>query len=453
MGTRARLREARTITPGRARDTVVRCGSTDVMYVQRYVSVAFFFARGVDAERLADGLRRALDLVPVFGGRLRAGGDGPEIVCSDAGVPMTVLDVDASLDDAVREATDPEWGLIDRVDVLGEPLELRPLLTVRVCRLADGATALGCSWNHAVGDMGSFMQFVRVWSALVEGTTPPEVLTVEDREGHLDGVLPQDDSGQPICRPPGRDESSGQGHRMPPVREDNGTVQIHFGDDEVRRMREAFGSGPSGRLSSNDVLCAHLVTAFRDMQADPVPWNLSVPVDLRPRLGVPAGLLGNLVQSMFLPCPPTGTAEVLAAGIRSGLDDFMRSHLCMRSDRAFVGPVGRSRLHRCAPVVFDPAHRTFIMTNWTRSGVYDVAFDGQHPAFFSPVVSSRAPLSWFGFLNRGFGGTGFLLTAVVPARLAEHLRSPEGRAVLHRFGDPAAERPAPAVVAPDVVRR
>ncbi|MEU9013898.1 acyltransferase [Streptomyces sp. NPDC048479] len=421
------------------------------MYVERYVAVAFFFERAVNEERLADGLRRALDLVPVFGGRLRAGGDALEIVCSDAGVPMTVLDVDASLSDAIREATHPDWGLIDRVDVMSEPLELRPLLTVRVCRLADGAMTLGCTWNHSVGDMGSFMQFIRVWSALVEGTTPPEVLIVDDREGYLDRVLPQEDSGQPICQPLSRDELAGRGHRMPLMREGNGTVQIYFGDDEVRRMRQLFGGESSRPLSSNDVLCAHLVTAFRGMEADPVPWNLSVPVDLRPRLGVPTEFLGNLVQSMFLPCPPMGTANVLAAHIRSGLDDFMQSHLCMRSDRAFVGPVGRSRFHRCAPVAFDPAHRTFIVTNWSRMGAYGVAFDGQYPAFFSPVVSSRAPLSWFGFLNKGFGDTGFLLTAVVPARLAEHLRSPEGRAAIHRFGDPAAERPARAALAPDVV--
>ncbi|MCX3062129.1 acyltransferase [Streptomyces beihaiensis] len=450
MSTRVRLREAWTITSGEARDTVVQCGSTDTTYVERYVPVAFFFERTVNEERLAEGLRRALGLVPVFGGRLRADGDTLEIVCSDAGVPMTVLDVDASLGDAIQEATHPDWGLIDRVDVMSEPLELRPLLTVRVCRLADGATTLGCTWNHSVGDMGSFMQFIRVWSALVEGTAPPEVLMVDDREGYLDRVLPQEDSGQPVCQPPSPDESAGQGRTMPLMREDNGTVQVYFGDDEVRRMRHLFGDARSRPLSSNDVLCAHLATAFRGMEANPVPWNLSIPVDLRFRLGVPTGFLGNLVQSMFLPCPPKGTADVLAAHIRSGLDDFMQSHRCMRSDRAFVGPVGRSRFHRCTSATFDPPHRTFIVTNWTRVGVYDVAFDGQYPAFFSPVVSSRAPLSWFGFLTRGFGGTGFLLTAVVPARLAEHLRSPEGRAAIHHFEDPAAERPARAVLAPDV---
>ncbi|MFF1920187.1 acyltransferase [Streptomyces sp. NPDC058221] len=451
MGTRVRLREAWTITSGKVRDTVVQCGSTDATYVERYVAVAFFFERAVNGEDLADGLRRALGLVPVFGGRLRAGGDALEIVCSDAGVPMTVLDVDASLSDAVREATHPDWGLTERVDVMNEPLEARPLLTVRICRLADGAMTLGCTWNHSVGDMGSFMQFIRVWSALVEGITPPEVLIVDDRDGYLDRVLPREGSGQPICQPLSRDELTGAGHRMPPMREDNGTVQICFGDDEVRRMRQMFGGEPSRPLSSNDVLCAHLVTTFRGMEADPVPWNLSVPVDLRPRLGVPAEFLGNLVQSMFLPCPPMETADVLAARIRSGLDDFTQSHLCMRSDRAFVGPVGRSRFHRCAPVAFDPAHRTFIVTNWSRAGAYGVSFDGQHPVFFSPVVSSRAPLSWFGFLNRGFGDRGFLLTAVVPARLAEHLRSPEGRAAVHRFVDPAEERRAHAVLPPDVV--
>jgi hypothetical protein len=36
------------------------------------------------------------------------------------------------------------------------------------------------------------------------------------------------------------------------------------------------------------------------------------------------------------------------------------------------------------------------------------------------------------------GGRGYLLTAVLPTRLAGKLRSPAGQAVLHPYRDPAA---------------
>nr|AAL15607.1 Sim21 [Streptomyces antibioticus] len=432
MSTRVRLREGRMITSDTAPGTVVRCDSSETMYLARYVSVAFFFERTLDTLRLADGLRGALALVPAFAGRLRAGDGGLEIVCSDAGVPLSVLDVDATLDEARTDVTRPDSMLIDRVDVRTGSLAERPLLTVRVCRTTDGGATLGCSWNHAVGDMSSFMQFVRAWAALVGGTAPPEIRVLDDRMAYLDQVLPDEGIAQPGCEPLDRDAMAGRGPELPPALPDNAAVQLYFGADEVLRMRKSFGEAASRRVSVNDAICAHLVATLRDSEAEPTSWNLSVSVDLRHHLGLPRSVIGNLVQSLYVPCPQTGAGE-LSGHIRAGLDDFIRSHQCLRADRAFIGPVGRSRFHHCAPVPFDPGHRTFILTNWTRMGVYDVEFEGQRPTFFSPIVSSHAPFTWFAMVAEGPWNEGFLVTAVLPAKAAEQLRSPEGRAALHRF--------------------
>ena len=82
------------VRAGAAPGTVVRCGLTDTMLADVPVSLVLFFERELDVERLADGLAKALDRVPVFAGRLRTMADRRlEIVCVDEGVPFSVYDV------------------------------------------------------------------------------------------------------------------------------------------------------------------------------------------------------------------------------------------------------------------------------------------------------------------------------------------------------------------------
>ncbi|MEV7026957.1 hypothetical protein, partial [Kitasatospora sp. NPDC093558] len=76
-------------------------------------------------------------------------------------------------------------------------------------------------------------------------------------------------------------------------------------------------------------------------------------------------------------------------------------------------------------------------------------FQGERPVYVSPAANY--PLPWVCWTVEGFRGTGFLVTVVVPARLAARLRGAEGRAALHRFRDPADELPSPAAAVPRVI--
>jgi hypothetical protein len=89
--------------------------------------------------------------------------------------------------------------------------------------------------------------------------------------------------------------------------------------------------------------------------------------------------------------------------------------------------------------------RTFGFSNWSRMGVYDIAFEGHRPVFFSPAASF--PVPWVSWLVEGFENTGFLLTVTVPSRLAGRLRGADGSAALHRFREPGDELPALAKAA------
>ena len=202
-----RLADARTVRAGQPSDLVVECGLVDISLANLPTSVVFCYPHQLDVDRLADGLAVALDRLPVFGGRLRTSGDSLQIVCDDSGVPLDSYRVDEDLPEAIARMTLPESGFVDHVQAARARLADLPLLTVRVSELSDGATAVGCSWHHAVGDLQSFLLFMHTWSAACRNLPLPEAVLVADRDGQLLAALPERDSGRPSFRLPDATES------------------------------------------------------------------------------------------------------------------------------------------------------------------------------------------------------------------------------------------------------
>jgi hypothetical protein len=434
--------ESRLIPAESAPGTVISCSLTDVMMADITVSVVFFFERALDTGHLADSLAGALGAVPAFAGRLRPSGNGAglELVCDGSGAAWSSGDARETLAEAVSRVTLPSSGYVEHADARGARSGGRPLLTVRASALADGGMALGCSWDHAVGDLGSFLLLMRAWSARARGAEPPEVVTVADRDAYLDAALPPADSGRPGIRLLGEDEAAGRQRDLEAAIMSARTVQIYFTEAEARAAQAELSTAAGRRLSVTDVLCAHVVTVIRDLDADPEARSLALTVDLRPRLGLAAGAVGNLTNEIYLPGAAPDAAR-LAGQIRAAIEDFSQSHLSIRSSHAYLESVGgRGRLADCVPVGFDLRHKTFSFNSWRRFGLYDLEFDGQRPVLFSPSASVTVP--WTSWLVEGFGGEGYLFTAGVPGRLAARLRGADGRAALHRYRAGAGELPA-----------
>ncbi|QMU76248.1 hypothetical protein GXW83_11330 [Streptacidiphilus sp. PB12-B1b] len=433
------LRDTRTVRAQSTTGTVVRCGLVDTMLADLAVSVVYFFERPLDEERLAEGLARALELLPTFAGRLRTRDDQLEIVCDNSGVPLEVYDVGDTLAEAMGRVTLPGSGLVDQVDASAARSGGLPLLTVRLSRLGDGAAALGCSWHHALGDVQTFMLLMRAWSAAVEQLPLPEAVLVQDQDAYLERVLPPQDCGRPGFRLPSPQEAAVLRREFESATRANRTVQVYFGDAEIRRMREELSAAAGQKLSVGDVLCAHAVSTIRRLDEDTEARHLTMPVNVRRPLDLPAATVGNLLSEIHLLCPPQAPPEQIAVAIRSAVEDFTRSHLNLRANLAFLEAIGRSRFRDCVPLGFDPERRRFTFSNWSRFGAYEAAFAGQRPVFFSPA--GNLPLPWVSWMVEGFEGTGALFTVVLPTRLAARLRTPEGRAALHRFR--AQEDPLP----------
>jgi hypothetical protein len=427
------------VRAGRAPGTVVKCGLMDTMLADIPVSVVFVYASAPDEDRMADGLARALAQLPVFAGRLRETPDSLEIVCDDSGVPMMSYELDGTLADTISRLALPGSDYVDHVPAPATRAGELPLLTVRITRLSDGGMVMGCSWHHAVGDMQTFMLLMRTWSACVEGTPLPDTYVIQDMDTFLEDRLPTEDSGRPGFRLPSPEDAVEVNRELENAVRANRIVQAYFTDDEVSRIRAEITAAAGQRLSTNDVLCGHLVSTIRRLDDDPEGRWLAIPINIRRYLGVEPGTLGNLVNEVFLSCAPKSTADRLAVDIRAAVNAYGPTSLNIRTNRAFLESVGRSRLRECIPIGFDPAQRTFTTTNWTRFGVYDVVFDGEAPTFFSPATNLALP--WVSWLAEGFHNAGYLFMVALPAKLASRLRSTEGRAALHAYRDPDEELP------------
>jgi hypothetical protein len=405
------------------------------------VSVVFLYDRQLDESLVADGLAAALRRVPVFGGRLRTRADDTlEIVCSDDGVPMALYEVDGTLGDAIGRVAMAGSGFVDHVAAASARTGGDPLFTVRLTRLADGSTVLGCSWHHAVGDMHSFLVLMRIWSAYVEGTEPGDVLLVDDRDAYLDGALPLRDSGVPGFRLPSTAEAEALRREIMIATRANRTVQVYLGPEEVGRLRQKFSAEAGRALSVNDVLCAHLVTTIRRLDDDLEDRFIAIPVNVRRLLDLPATVVGNLLGEIHLRCAGDSRPETVAENIRAAVGDFVGSHLNLRANKAFLVAAGPARFRDCVPIGFDPARRTFTVSNWSRFGAYDITFGGHRPVLFAPAANLQLP--WTSWLVEGFHGNGFLYTVVLPAKLAARLRGEAGRAALHRHREPGDPLPA-----------
>ena len=427
--------------------TVIRCALSDLLLADLSVPVVFCYEHRLDEARLVEGFERALAAVPVFAGHLRERGHELEIVCDGTGAAFSARDVPFSMSEAIGRLTLPGSGLVDDVDAAEARAGRGPVLTVRVNRLTDGGTVLGCSWHHALGDMSSFMTFMRAWSAAANGedaaagspaaAAAPTI--VADREAFLDSALPEKDSGRPGFRVVEPAQAARLAEFAASSRLANRLMQVYFGEEELERLRDAFAQEAGCHLSKGDALIAHLVSAIRTLDQDEEARYLTVPVDLRQRLSAPPDMIGNLLGEIHLRCPGQTAPSRLAAELRAAVRDFATEHLSLRTSRALLTELAPDGLANCVPLGFDPENRTFTASSWRGFGAAALAFDGHTPVLFSPAIS--LPLPWVTWITEGFDGRGALCTLSVPAHLAPRLRAPAGRALLHSHRDAADPLP------------
>jgi hypothetical protein len=417
-----------TVTPKQARDLDIRCNVTDVVLSNIANHLVFFVPRRLDTTALMDAFGQALTSLPVYAGRLTLRRGAVHICCRGQGVPFTSARSGHTLDQAIRAATtDNGHWLVDPVNGAVARWGLGPLCTVRITHLIDGATAIGVSFHHAVGDMASLMLLMKAWAAALAGEPAGVPVLVEDRAAYLDAHLPAGGATDPGVRCLGHVEAvrslmqlAVNGRRLK-------TLTLYFGDDEITRLRDASDSRMS--LSVNDLVCGHVCEAL--MTVDPAVRKrvLAVPVDLRRRCGLDPMLVGNMLAALNVDMRRRETARSIAESIRHGIDGF-EEHCDTRVNQEFFDAVGPWRGARCVAVGFDPAQWNPLITNVTGFGVHRLCFGGVAVTYCA-VLS--VPVAGHGVIIEGLDGRGLVVRITLPPRDFDALSSPEIRERLHRF--------------------
>ena len=418
------------IRPLHGRRLEIRCNVGDAIVANLAVHIVFFFERQLDTTALTRAFAQALANLPIFAGRTALVDGKMRIRCDGQGVPFTSVSSGRTLREAIRSASqDSGLWLIDPVNGATARWGLGPLCKVRVTHLADDATAIGFSWHHAVGDMQTAMHFISAWSAAAAGKRLAEPLIVEDRAAYLDEHLGADGAREPGVRCLGLAETARSALYMATDARKQRTLSLYFGEDEIARMRVAYGNRM--RLSANDVVCAHVSEAL--MMADPAVdrRTLAIAVNARNRCGLDPMLVGNLITTLNLELRSSEAAGSIAERIRHNVDHFADEHCDMRTNQQFLDAAGAWRAARCVSTAFNPAQWNPIVSNWSGFGVYRIQFEDTMTSYFTPLM--KLPIAGLGALVDGAGGRGLVFQIALPPKEFEAMSSAANRAHVHRF--------------------
>jgi len=430
------------IRPSQAPQREIRCNVGDAIVANLAVHIVFFFERQLDTRALTAAFARALTNLPIFAGRMAMVDGTMRIRCEGQGVPFTTASSGHTLREAISAASqDRGLWLVDPVNGATARWGLGPLCRVRVTHLADGATAIGFSWHHAIGDMQTSMLFMNAWAAAAAGKPLAEPLIVEDRAAYLDQHLPADGAREPGVRCLGLAELARSALYLAKGSRKQRTLSTYFGVDEIARIRDAYQSrmrttfpgrsAPALRLSANDVVCALVSEAL--MLADPAEdrRTLAIAVNARNRCGLDPMLVGNIITTLNIDLRRGEDAGSIAERIRHHVDHFADEHCDMRINQRFLDAAGAWRAARCVSTAFNPARWNPIVTNWAGFGVYRLHFEDTVTSYYTPLM--KLPVAGIGALVEGTDGRGLVLQMSLPPKEFEAMSSPATRDRMHRF--------------------
>ena len=430
------------IRPLHAERLDIRCNVGDAIVANLAVHVVFFFARQLDTTALARSFAKALENIPIFAGRMSMADGTMRIRCKGQGVPFTSVSSGRTLREAIGSASgDGGLWLIDPVNGATARWGWGPLCKVLVTQLADDATAIGFSWHHAVGDMQTLMHFMNAWAAAGADKPLAEPLIVEDRAAYLDEHLGADGAREPGVRCLGLTETARSALYLVKDARKQRTLHLYFGEDEIARMRDAYGnrmrlsspghSAPALRLSANDVVCAHVSEAL--MKADPAVdrRTLAIAVNARNRCGLDPMLIGNILTTLNLDLQCGEAASSIAERIRHKVDHFADEHCDMRINQQFLDAAGAWRAARCVSAAFNPAQWNPFVSNWSGFGVYHIQFEDTFTSYYTPLM--KLPVAGLGALVEGADGRGLVFQMSLPPKEFEAMSRLAIREHLHRF--------------------
>lgn len=386
----------------------IRCSLSDHLALLAPISVVFFYAQAIPKERIIKALHDVLIDFPLFAGRLVKNGEGLFIDCQNQGVRLDVMHYASLPEDMAR--------LVDPIKPFKNLTQQAPVLHIQLT-YCQNAMAIGYCWHHSLGDMATFMEFLKALSASAQGKPYPPPQMVTDRSRYLEHMplIKKEKSLRlkllkfmDVCR------------LMKHVYSKRECVYLHFTEEEIGALRHRLRQQTGLPLSRNDALCAHLLELTARYRRDPGVY-LSLAVNMRSRLKLPSNLLGNFSDLISIPIDKPhlieNTAKTIHEAIQNYVSDYFQ-HPQILQDWVDEQDALK-KLRRLIPETILPEVNHLIVTNWTHFGVYSIDFGIAPPYRFLPI--GRTPLPWAACIVEGCDNQGVLVTLVVPATIAKHI--------------------------------
>ncbi len=166
------LIKARQTTP-----LQIRCSLSDHLALPAPISVAFFYAQTIPKERIVKALQDVLVDFPLFAGRFIKNAQHLCIDCQNQGVRLSVRHWTSLPEDMTR--------LVDPIKPFKSLAQQMPVLHIQLNYCQKGM-AIGYCWHHSLGDMATFMEFLKALSASAQGKPYPPPHIITDRSRYLD---------------------------------------------------------------------------------------------------------------------------------------------------------------------------------------------------------------------------------------------------------------------------
>jgi shikimate O-hydroxycinnamoyltransferase len=392
------------------------------------VSIAFCYRDRLDVRRLRDALTHVLVDFPAYAGRLRVDASTLRIEHGGGGALLELAASSASFEAlaALAERGDARVlcpSISPRRVINGSG----PLLATRLTETTDGCV-LGVTWHHSVGDLQSTMQLLRAWSKAYANAAHDAPPPVFDRAQYLEQRMPDPASAVSTLRLCSASEVFSL---VPLLMQHKTRTDFEFSWDELAELQQwGMRDGRHEFVSPCDALCAHAFSVLRALSPERPLGRLVVGVNYRKRVGLPANLLGNMVSTLTVNVEPEGDAVAIASDLRAKLVAYASEHADYHATCRFLNQhQGRFERMRTVPNLIDTRGGTWIVTNWSNFGLYDLDFEGAAPALFCSLTEAPLPLmtNLFERPNR----RGLTLSMHLPEVLARRADSAEGRVRMH----------------------
>jgi len=392
------------------------------------VSFAFCYRHRLDAERLRDALQQVLTDFPDYAGRLRMDRGALLIEHGRGGAAFEVAASSESYETLTATAQ------LGKDRVVCPPMSTRrtlsgrdPLLAVRLTETSDGCV-LGVTWHHSVGDLASTMHLLDAWSKAYANAAydaPPHLV---DRVQYLDQHMPDPEGAVSAMRLISAGEVCSL---LPFILRRKVRTDFEFSWDQLEQLQRWAARG--GFVSVSDGLCAHAAAVLHELAPERPVKQLALAVNYRKRVGLPKNVQGNLISTITVDLTAASSdAARVATELRTRLNDYGSRHADYHATRRFLaehpGSFARARV---VPSLVDAKGGTWIVSNFTNYGVYDLAFDGATPALW--CVLTDAPLPLMSVIFERPNRAGITLSMQLPEALAQRAASPEGRARMQRM--------------------